>query len=88
MNFPQLKNTMIADRRNQKQIPDTRASIKPRRAMEAKTTRNNPETAIEIGNTVVTDEAISGDCVNPMKKNDNKAVDGSPPMNPPVLLPK
>jgi len=36
---------------------------------------------------VVTDDAISGDCVNPIKKNDNKAVDGSPPINPPVLLP-
>ena len=88
MNFSHRKHTMIADRRNQKQRPDTRASIKPRRAIEAKTTRNNPDTAIESGNTVVTDEAISGDCVNPMKKNDNNAVDGSPPMNPPVLLPK
>ena len=42
---------------------------------------------MEIGNMVVTDEAISGDCVSPTKKKDNNAVEGSPPINPPILLP-
>jgi len=78
---------MIVDRRNQKQILAIIAGIKPWREIKAKTTRNKPDTAIARGKTVVTEEAISGDCVNPMKKNDNNAVEGSPPMNPPVLLP-
>ena len=86
-NFSHLKNTMIVDKKNQKHRLDIRARIKPRRAIKAKTTRNKQDIEIAIGNTVVTDEAISGDCVNPMKKNDNNAVEGSPPMNPPVLLP-
>ena len=78
---------MIVDNRNQQHRLKTRAGKKPRRTIEAKTTRNTPDIAIAIGKTVVTDDAISGDCVNPMKKNDNNAVEGSPPMNPPVLLP-
>ena len=87
MKFPNLKNTIIDDKRNQESRLDKRAGIKPRRAIKANTTRNNPDIAIAIGNTVVTDEATSGDCVIPMKKNDSNAVEGSPPINPPVLLP-
>ncbi len=75
------------DNRNHENKLEKRAGIKPRRAIVAKTTRNKPDIDMAIGNTVVTDEAISGDCENPMKKNDNNAVEGSPPINPPVLLP-
>jgi len=87
MKFSHLKSMTTDDNRNHENMPEKRADIKPKRAIVAKTTRNNPDIAIAIGNTVVTDEAISGDCVNPMKKNDNNAVEGSPPINPPVLLP-
>ena len=78
----------MVDNRNQKHRLIISAGKKPRLTIEAKTTRNNPDIDIESGNTVVADEAISGDWVNPIKKNDNNAVEGSPPMNPPVLLPK
>ena len=78
---------MIEAKINQKSKLDTRATIKPWRMVEANTTRNNPDIPIAIGNIVVADEAISGDWVNPIKKNDNSAVEGRPPMNPPVLLP-
>ncbi|MEI7663210.1 MAG: hypothetical protein WCK34_13465 [Bacteroidota bacterium] len=87
MKFSHLKSTMTDENRNHENKLEKRAEIKPWRAIAAKTTRNKPDIAIAIGNTVVTDEAISGDCVNPIKKNDNNAVEGSPPMNPPVLLP-
>ena len=79
---------MIAIERNQKPKPTTIARIKPLRTNEAYTTRKKTDIVIAIGNIVVTDEAISGDCVYPIKKNDNNAVEGSPPINPPVLLPK
>ena len=61
MNLSGWKNTMIVDKINQKSKLDARATIKPRRIVEAKTTRNNPDKAIAIGNIVVADDAISGD---------------------------
>ena len=85
--FSQRNNTIIPDERNQKHKLERSASKNPLREIDAKTIRNNPAIAIATGKIVVTDEAISGDCVNPIKKNDNNAVEGSPPMNPPVLLP-
>ena len=78
---------MTEDKRNQKHKPDKSAGINPRRTVMAYTTRNKPDIAIAIGNTVVADEAISGDCVSPMKKNASKAVEGRPAINPLVLLP-
>ena len=72
---------------NQKHILDKIASMKPRRTIEAYTTKNKPDIAIAIGNIVVADDAISGDCVNLIKKNANNTVEGSPPIKPPVLLP-
>jgi len=85
--FLSPENKMIADKRNQNPIPDNNPSIKPFGASRAKTTRNKPEIAMASGKTVVALEAISGDCVKPIKKKAIKAVEGSPPMNPPVLLP-
>ena len=79
---------MIPIERNQNPKAASIARIKPLRTNEAYTTRNKTDIAIAIVNMVVTDDAISGYCVNPIKKNDNKAVEGSPPINPPVLLPK
>ncbi len=78
---------MIPEARNQKHKAAIIAGKKPRRIIEAYTTRNKQDITIAIGNIVVTDEAIAGVCVNPTKKNDNNAVEGSPPINPPVLLP-
>ena len=82
-----LKSTIIPDERNQKHKPERSAYENPLPEINAKTTRNKPATAMATGKMVVTEEAISGDCVTPIKKNDNNAVEGSPPMNPPALLP-
>lgn len=83
----ELKNKKAADKRNQKPTPDASANMNPFRANVAKTTRNKPENEMASGNAVVAFDAISGDWVNPIKKNASNAVDGSPPTNPPVLLP-
>lgn len=77
---------MIVDK-NQKHKLVISAIIKLFLTIIAYTNRNNPDIETPSGNSVVADEAIAGDCVNPIKKNDNNAVDGSPPIKPPILLP-
>lgn len=77
---------MINEKMTQANIPEKIASVNPLLTNNAKTTKKQPEAAIDNGKMVVTVATTSGFCVKPMKNSDNKAVEGSPPMKAPNLL--
>src|SRR5690348_16553579 len=78
---------VIAERLAQTISAERNATGKPRFETVAKTSKNDIVKLRARGKTTVACDAVSGDWLRPMKRNETIETAGSPPTRPPSALP-